>query len=686
MKVPLRVLIVEGSKKNFASIVQALRCAGYDPTPEQVRTPQALRTALVRQTWDIVIAADDTRRLDGLTSWRVVQESRPDLPMIILAPGADDGRASQVIKAGVHDYVPRDDLTRLGWAVRRELRHSRACQTCQEAEEKPLLTQFAIDRASVGAFWIQSDGRIIYVNNAACQSLGYSRPELLSMTVHQIDPNYPAEAWPDHWRELREQGSLTFESRHRAKDGRVFPVEITANYVEFGGKEYNCAFARDITERRQAEEALYASLEQAAHERSLLLVLSEAAQTIQRARTADEVYRTIGEQVTRLGYSTVVFTLTKDQNHLEVAHSTFDPAVSQAGGRLPSLSTKNYAFPIRPDGIHAQILSAEQAMFFPRPDQAVVAAPSRLSHPLAGHIAALPDLGQSICAPLTTGSQTVGMLIIAGSNLTENDTPAVTAFANQAAIALENIRLYADLQQQMEQLRNAQSQLIQSAKLAAVGELAAGVAHELNNPLTSVLGFAEMLLAAASEDSPLLEDLETIAAEARRARDIVRNLLNFARQSKPLRQPGDVNQTLRQTLAVIRYHLEKSHVLIEEDYAPDLGFIPIDEGQLKQVVLNLITNAVRAMPEGGTLRLRTYQAGEEVALAVSDTGMGIAPEARERIFDPFFTTQPDGTGLGLSVSLGIVQEHSGRITVETEPGRGSTFTVWLPQSVDDEEP
>jgi two-component system NtrC family sensor kinase len=232
----------------------------------------------------------------------------------------------------------------------------------------------------------------------------------------------------------------------------------------------------------------------------------------------------------------------------------------------------------------------------------------------------------------------------------------------------------------MEQLKATQTQLVQAAKLAAVGELAAGVAHELNNPLTSVLGFAELSLTNPEVSSLLRHDLEVIAREAGRARDIVRNLLDFARQTKPQRLPADVNYVFHQTLDLIRQHIEKSGVVIMEDYGPDVGILTLDSGQIKQVFLNLITNAAQAMPKGGTLSLRTFRLGDEVAISVSDTGQGIPPEIQDRIFEPFFTTKAvgEGTGLGLSVSFGIVQEHGGRISVESQVGQGSTFTVWLP--------
>ncbi len=249
-----------------------------------------------------------------------------------------------------------------------------------------------------------------------------------------------------------------------------------------------------------------------------------------------------------------------------------------------------------------------------------------------------------------------------------------------AAAALENDHLLRDLQQQMDKLKEEQVQLIQAAKLAALGELAAGIAHELNNPLTIVLGFAELLQSTTPPESPTGHDLETIAKQAQRARDIVRNLLGFARQIKPQRTPADVNQLLHQTLDLVRQRLAKNGVLIVENFAPEPGLLALDVGQMRQVFLNLFTNAAYAMPEGGKLKVSTARLGDEVAVSVSDTGKGIPAELRDRIFEPFFTTKPvgQGTGLGLSSSLGIVQEHDGRIAVESQVGQGSTFTVWLP--------
>jgi signal transduction histidine kinase len=238
----------------------------------------------------------------------------------------------------------------------------------------------------------------------------------------------------------------------------------------------------------------------------------------------------------------------------------------------------------------------------------------------------------------------------------------------------------------MVELKHTQAQLIQSAKMAAIGQLAAGVAHELNNPLTGVLGFAELLLRQASPDDPSRARLVTIAAEARRARDIVRGLLDFARQTEFHQEWADVNQVVQGTLALSRKRLEHGKVTVAEQYTSDLPRLLLDVGRMKQVILNLVTNALQGMPQGGTLTVTTEQVGSEVAVRIADTGAGIPVDILPRIFEPFFTTRPigQGTGLGLSVSLGIVEQHGGRIEVESQEEKGSTFTVWLPVDIADE--
>lgn len=223
-------------------------------------------------------------------------------------------------------------------------------------------------------------------------------------------------------------------------------------------------------------------------------------------------------------------------------------------------------------------------------------------------------------------------------------------------------------------------QIGQSEKLAAIGRLAAGIAHEINNPLTGVLTFAHMLRQKANMDAQDKEDLDVVLRETTRVREIVRGLLDFARESPSTRQPLDLNEVVARTLTLIRSQKGFHKVTLVEELDEALPPVVGDRNQLQQVLLNLCMNGCEAMHGGGVLSLRTRSEGNRVALEVSDSGCGIKPEHLGKIFDPFFTTKPvgKGTGLGLSVSYGIVEQHGGTLEVASEEGRGTTFTVRLP--------
>lgn len=233
-----------------------------------------------------------------------------------------------------------------------------------------------------------------------------------------------------------------------------------------------------------------------------------------------------------------------------------------------------------------------------------------------------------------------------------------------------------------------QSQLLQAEKLSAIGQMIAGVAHELNNPLTTVIGYAE-LLQASDVDSQAKEDLERIYKDARRAQRIVENLLAFARQKEPQRSLLDINKILERTLELRRHQLTVDNVQVIKELARDLPWTLADGYQLQQVFLNIINNAHQALVEahgGGTLTVRTELHSprdgtkDVIKITFADDGPGIPMKIMDRIFDPFFTTKDVGlgTGLGLSISFGIIQEHGGRIWAESEMGQGATFLVELP--------
>jgi len=231
-----------------------------------------------------------------------------------------------------------------------------------------------------------------------------------------------------------------------------------------------------------------------------------------------------------------------------------------------------------------------------------------------------------------------------------------------------------------------EAQVFQADKLSSIGLLAAGVAHEVNTPLAVISSYTQMLAKQLQNDAQKSGLLEKITRQTFRASEIVNNLLNFSRTSGSEIGDVDVNKVIGETLALLEHQFKVAKVEVQRDLAPAVGAIQGNPGRLQQVFLNLFLNAKDAMPGGGTLRVATLN-GDSVTVSVSDTGSGIAPENIQRIYDPFFTTknsprdgQPRGTGLGLSVTYGIIQEHAGKIRVESRPGAGATFTLDFPLS------
>jgi two-component system NtrC family sensor kinase len=228
-----------------------------------------------------------------------------------------------------------------------------------------------------------------------------------------------------------------------------------------------------------------------------------------------------------------------------------------------------------------------------------------------------------------------------------------------------------------EDIDTTQKQLIQSEKMASLGQLSAGVAHEINNPLANISLNAQMLLQDI-EDEKVKGRLTKIEGNVDRATKIVKSLLEFSRTPEFHPSLTDINELISKTLDIVEHEVKRLEVI--EKFDKELSDVPVDPNQLQQVIMNMITNAAQAMPEGGTLTLRTEKTGDFVEIEIRDTGDGIQQENLTKIFDPFFTTKKvgRGTGLGLSISYRIIEKHGGFIDVDSEPGKGTSFTIKLP--------
>ena len=262
---------------------------------------------------------------------------------------------------------------------------------------------------------------------------------------------------------------------------------------------------------------------------------------------------------------------------------------------------------------------------------------------------------------------------------TSNDENLLVAIGRQLATTIEKVRLYEETCRAYEDLRRTQEQLLQSEKMSAVGQLIAGVAHELNNPLTAILGYAQ-LLESEGLDHKSADYVRKLFKQAQRTHRVVQNLLSFARQRKPQKQEVDLRECLEETLALREYDLKVNNITLERNIPEDLPSVVADPHQLEQVFLNIVNNALDAMVESsgsGVLKVNVFRKDAFVCVEFADSGPGIKDP--NRIFDPFYTTKSvgKGTGLGLSICYGIVKEHGGEIVARNRDEGGATIEVRL---------
>jgi PAS domain S-box-containing protein len=533
----------------------------------------------------------------------------------------------------------------------------------KRAEEK---YRTLVSSVQEGVFISTPQGRFLDFNDALMRLLGYeNRDELMAVDIAKI---YETPSDRERLKKLlQEHGAVAdFEFEIRRKDGEVRTMmessmavrDTTGNTTAFQG------FLLDITDRKRAEQEIRRRNRE-------LLVLNSIAQTLMESMDlSDSLQRTL-RQIVELFNLDASSLYLFDEGRLTVRRIAAVGYRSEFARHFPLVS-------VQPELL--QHIKAVRATFL-----------SAQGLPLPSifrEIQQKEELEASFVVILWSKDRVLGALAV-GSRTPREFSPAdinlLIAVGSQISNAIDRSILYEETRQAYDNLRRTQEQLLHSEKMAAVGQLISGVAHELNNPLTAILGYSQLLTSSPGIGPQGIEYTDKLYKQAQRTHRIVQNLLSFSRQHKPERIQVQLNQIVVDTLALRDYDLRMKNIRVHMDLARELPVTFADPHQLQQVFLNMVNNAVDAILEGssdGDLWVHTAVKGDRLAVEFRDSGPGVKEPSR--VFDPFYTTKPvgKGTGLGLSICYGIVSEHGGAISVRNVPPRGASFTIELPfQSV-----
>jgi PAS domain S-box-containing protein len=520
-----------------------------------------------------------------------------------------------------------------------------------------------------GVFISTLEGRFIDFNDAFMRLLGYeNRQELLNRDIG--DSNYadPAD-WDRLKRLLSQHGEATnFEFQLRRRDGEIRHVtessfatrDASGAIVSYQG------FVLDVTERKQAEQEIRRRNKE-------LMALNSLAQMLGQSLDLEEVLARVLRKVLDLfGVDLGAIYLLDEKTGAVKRAAAVGHRSDYARHFPPAVFPQQLLQHIRE--VRATLLSVT-SLRLPEIFQDVL----RQEGVQVAHLVVLWAKDR-IVGGLAVSCRTMREFSAAELNL-------LAAIGSQIAATIDKSLLLDETRQAYDNLRRTQEQLLQSEKMAAVGQLISGVAHELNNPLTAILGYSQ-LLGSGEHTSPRgVEYVEKLYKQAQRTHRIVQNLLSFARQHKPERMPVQLNQILEDTLLLREYDLKVNNILIHREFDAKLPPTAADTHQLQQVFLNILNNAFDAVLESEERReiwIRTARVADRLEIEFTDSGRGV--QDPHRVFDPFYTTKPvgKGTGLGLSICYGIVKEHGGEIRVRNSPPRGATFAIDLPMSAADQ--
>ena len=671
--------------------------------------------------------------------FEVTPAHRPPILNLLVVPmtHGDNARGFVVLANRAGGYAAREmeGVERLSWTVGEALLRRRAEDSMRQSEER---LQNVFDGIVDGVVVAHQDTtKFVLCNPAICRMLGYTQEELLVLKVADIHPEDAMVGVRGHFAaRLEKTGPVSLLTSVRRKDGSTFAAETAASPIVLGAARHLLSIFRDVTERydaeksiRESEERYRALFEQSRDAISLVspdghlleanqayldlfgysredigeirvvdhyadpegrtsflawmasqdVIVDDEVRLRKKDGTAMDCLRTVvkrrAEDGSLIGFQTVTRDITERKEEQEEIRRLLrqnQMVLKSAGEGICGMDLEGKTSFVNPAA--ARMLGYE-------PEELIGQFQHELTH--HSHVDGTPFPKEQ--CPLH-------LVLRDGIPRIEDDDVfwrkdgtgfpvryTGTAIRDDQGQLTGVVVVFSDntLRNQMQQ------QMIMNDRLASVAELAAGIAHELNNPLTGVIAFADLLAERTDLPDEARGDVDTVRSEAKRAAGVVKKMLAFARKHEPVKTLTDVNRVINSVLELKAPDLKLQNVVVETRLDPELPEVLADYFQLQQVLINLVSNADDAMTEAhgrGTLTIATGKSARGIRISLADDGPGISPEHVIHIFDPFFTTKAvgKGTGLGLSICHGIIKSHGGTIEVETEPGKGTTFTIELP--------